>query len=132
MVRSILCKGRLMTENIKKYNKRISARNRSLKLQSELERWTNILKNKYNPEKIILFGSFADGKIGEWSDVDLIIIKDIEKPFLKRIEEVLLLLHPEAGVDVLVYTSQEFKNLCETRLFFKEEISKKGVIIYER
>jgi len=110
----------------------ISVRNRYTKIQTELSRWIGILKERYNPEKIILFGSFANGKIKEWSDVDLVIIKNIKKPFLERSKEVLLLLQPKVGVDILVYTPNEFKRLSETKLFFKEEILKKGKVIYER
>ena len=34
---------------------------------------------KYEPEKIILFGSFARGEIDEYSDIDLVIIKNEKK-----------------------------------------------------
>jgi len=53
-------------------------------------------------------------------------------PILERSKEVFSLLQPKVGVDILVYTPQEFKRLSETNLFFKEEILKKGKVIYER
>jgi predicted nucleotidyltransferase len=34
------------------------------------------ISSNYNPEKIILFGSYAKGNPGEASDIDLFIIKD--------------------------------------------------------
>ena len=80
---------------------------RRLKLQTELRRCINILKEKYKPEKIFLFGSLANDKIGMWSDIDLIIIKTTEKTFLDRTKEVLLLLQPEVGMDILIYTPEE-------------------------
>lgn len=100
---------------------------RALRLQSELERCINILKERYKPEKILLFGSLANGKIGKWSDIDLVIVKDTEKLFLDRIKEVLLLLHPMVGMDILVYTPEEFDEIIR-RGFFKKEILSKGVI----
>ncbi len=121
-----------MVENTKNYVENISVRDRTLKLKNELNRWKRILKNEYKPEKIILFGSFALGRTREWSDIDMVILKDTDKPFLDRIKEVLLLLKPKVGLDVLVYTPQEFKKLCDTKLFFKEEISNRGLVIYER
>lgn len=124
--------GWLMVENIDKYVENISSRNRATELKNELNRWENLLKREYNPEKIILFGSFVNGKIGQWSDIDMVIVKDTDKPFLDRIKDVFLLLHPKVGVDVLVYTPQEFKKMCNTKFFFKEEISSKGMILYER
>ena len=124
--------GWLMVENINSYLGNILARNRTFKLKRELERWMEILKNEYFPEKVILFGSFAKSKVNRWSDIDLLILKDTRKSFLDRTKEVLLLLHPKVGVDILVYTPQEFKNLCAKRLFFKREIITNGVTIYER
>jgi predicted nucleotidyltransferase len=100
---------------------------RTLKLQTELRRYINVLKEKYKPEKILLFGSLANGRIGMWSDIDLVIIKSTEKPFLDRTKELLLLLHPEVGMDILVYTPEEFETLKE-RKFFKDEILAKAVI----
>ena len=121
-----------MVGNTKNNIENISVRDRALKLKDELNRWERILKNEYKPEKIILFGSYANGKTGEWSDIDMVILKDTDKPFLDRTKEVLLLLKPKVGLDVLVYTPQEFKQLCESKLFVKEEISSKGLVIYER
>ena len=101
-------------------------------MENELRRWLRILKAQYHPEKIILFGSFVNRKVRKWSDLDLIVIKETQKRFLDRIEEVLRYLHPKVGADILVYTPKEFSELCRTRVFFKEEILKKGRIIYER
>jgi len=35
----------------------------------------------YNPDKMILFGSFAPGYPNEYSDVDLIVIEDTGLPW---------------------------------------------------
>ena len=121
-----------MRENTEGYLESIPIRKRAVKLDSELNRWTEILKNDYSAQKIIIFGSFANGKISRWSDIDLVIIKDTEKSFLDRIKEVFLLLHPQVGVDILVYTPQEFKSLSARRIFFQKEINAKGITIYER
>lgn len=61
----------------------------------------------------------------------MVIVKDTYKPFFDRIKEVLLLLKPKVGVDVMVYNRNEFSDM-KKRLFFKEEILKKGKIVYER
>lgn len=110
----------------------ITERNRFIELQAELNRWVEVLKREYDPESIILFGSFVQEKVKRWSDIDLVIVKRTSKPFLDRIKEVLLILHPRVGLDVFVYTPEEFKNLCANRTFFKNEIEAKGVKIYER
>ncbi|MDI3531232.1 MAG: uncharacterized protein PWP60_1081, partial [Candidatus Atribacteria bacterium] len=53
-----------------------ASREREKLLHEELSRIVKLLIEKYQPEKIILFGSLAEGRIHEWSDIDLLIIKD--------------------------------------------------------
>ncbi|MBW1668762.1 MAG: nucleotidyltransferase domain-containing protein [Deltaproteobacteria bacterium] len=121
-----------MVENIKDFVENIARRDRVRQLRQELARYVELLQEQYRPERIILFGSLSKNKTGAWSDIDLVIIKDTEKPFLDRIREIFMLLRPKVGVDFLVYTPSEFEDLCKTRLFFKEEILAKGEVIYER
>jgi predicted nucleotidyltransferase len=121
-----------LTEITKDYVESIHVKKRTLKLQEELERCIKVLRDGYDPEKIILFGSFVNDKVKRWSDIDLVIIKETNQPFLDRIKEVILLLQPKVGIDILVYTPSEFKNLSATRAFFKNEICSKGRTVYER
>jgi len=121
-----------LTEITKDYVESIYVRKRSLELQEELERCIKVLRDGYDPERIILFGSFVNDNVKRWSDIDLVIIKETNQPFLDRIKEVILLLQPKIGLDILVYTPSEFKNLSATRAFFKNEISSKGRTVYER
>src|SRR2546422_1146644 len=86
-----------------------------------------ILIREHEPEKLILFGSAAQGEIHEWSDLDLVVIKRTDKPLLERIEEVLRLVRPKVGLDVLVYTPEEMEDLIAERRGFLL-----GGIIYKR
>ena len=93
----------------------------------------DILIREHEPEKMILFGSAAQGEIHEWSDLDLVVIKRTDKPLLERIEEVLRLVRPKVGLDVLVYTPEEMEGLiAERRVFVLDEIIYKGAVAYER
>ena len=92
-----------------------------------------VLIREYEPEKLILFGSAAQGEIHEWSDLDLVVIKRTDKPLLERIEEVMRLVRPKVGLDVLVYTPEEMEDLVdERRVFVLDEIIYKGAVAYER
>ena len=88
----------------------------------------------YVPQKVILFGSMAGGEIHEWSDIDLVIVKETPKRFLARLKEVALLCRAPVGVDYLVYTPQEFERLAAdtSNPFFQHEILEKGRVIYEQ
>jgi predicted nucleotidyltransferase len=101
-------------------------------LERELSRWLPLLITHEQPDKIILFGSYCTGQVDEWSDLDLVIIKKTKTPFLDRTRQVLELLKPQVGVDVLVYTPTEFEQLSQERPFVRREIVAKGKVIYER
>ena len=103
---------------------------RKTELENELARIVLVLTHEYEPLKIILFGSLVSGDIHEYSDIDLIVIKDSQKDFYERLKEVGLLVMPELGADILVYTSEEFE-IVKNRLFFREEVLKKGKVLYD-
>jgi len=42
----------------------------------------------------------------------MVVIKDTTKSFLARTKEILSLIRTTVGVDILVYTPQEFEGLC--------------------
>ncbi|MEA5617958.1 nucleotidyltransferase domain-containing protein [Cronbergia sp. UHCC 0137] len=98
-------------------------------LLSELNRYVSLLENFYKPQSILLFGSMSTGTTNEWSDIDLVIIKETTKRFLDRAKEVIQLLQPQVGLDVLVYTPNEFEQLCQERAFVRDEILGKGKIL---
>ena len=101
-------------------------------LEAELERYVQLLREQYAPQRILLFGSLISGEVKEWSDIDLVIIKETERKFLDRTREVLQLLRPQVGVDILVYTPDEFDQLVQQRAFVRDEIVGKGKVLYER
>lgn len=85
-----------------------------------------------DPERIILFGSYAYGEPTPDSDVDLLIIWDTDKPRRERVVEISLLLYPrQFPVDILVMTSRELEEELPHNFFLREIVSK-GVVLYER
>ena len=43
----------------------------------------------YAPERVILFGAYARGEADDLSDVDLVVIKETDRPFFERAMDVL-------------------------------------------
>jgi uncharacterized protein len=105
---------------------------RSKLLRSELDRYLALLERHYQPEQVWLFGSFAHDEASEWSDLDLVIVRETEQRFLDRIKEVMSLLKPKVGVDILVYTPDEFNKMSRQRTFVQSEVLHKGQLVYER
>lgn len=102
-------------------------------LEDELNRITKIIIEKCNPEKIILFGSMANGTAKKWSDIDLVVIMNTELKFADRALYLMRITHPRVGVDFLVYTPEEEQLFIKHGdLFYKEEVINKGAVLYDR
>jgi len=86
-----------------------------------------------NPEKIVLFGSYAYGIPNPHSDVDLLIIMKTKASLKDRSWAVSRLLLPRPfPVDILVKTPEEVKKGLETGDFFLKEILTRGKVLYDR
>jgi len=101
--------------------------------QNILEIKDKIVK-EFNPEKIILFGSYAWGKPTNDSDVDLFIVKKSKKPRIERTQEIRKFLwRDKVPMDLLVYTPEEVaKSINENQNLFIEDIVRNGKILYEK
>jgi len=99
-------------------------------LEENLSRILAALKTHYAPEQVIVFGSLASGNITEFSDLDLLIVKDTDKRFFDRIREVVKICDYDIGVDFLVYTPTELIEAARTNPFVREEILSKGKVVY--
>ena len=91
-----------------------------------------------NPYKAILFGSRASGEATDESDIDLVIVLDVEgmpKSFSERmknhstVRRQLRSINREVPIDVLVYTKAEWHKLIELDTSFAREIRKTGKAI---
>ena len=86
-----------------------------------------------DPERIILFGSYAYGKPTPDSDVDLLVVMNTPAQRAERYLLVSRLLIPRPfAVDILVRTPQEIEQARAVGDFFIEEIVAHGKVLYER
>ena len=106
--------------------------NRKKLLNQELKRYIRLLTKHGSPEKLILFGTLAQGELHEWSDIDLVVVEKSNLPFYQRLRKIRELIQPQVGLDIVVYTPEEFDQLQARSPFFREEIITKGKIIYEQ
>ena len=65
-----------------------------------------------------LFGSCVSGSTSAWSDVDIVIVMETDRPFLERPR--IFAKHIDLGipVDILVYTPDEFNTLRNSETGF--------------
>lgn len=82
--------------------------------------------------RAIIFGSFARGSADAASDVDLVLIEPTSLPFLERGRRHLPLFRMGIGIDLLVYTPEEYERLLREGNPFIEHVESEGVTIYAR
>jgi predicted nucleotidyltransferase len=99
----------------------------------QIDEIVNRIATSYNPDKIILFGSYAYGNSSEDSDLDFILIKDTTLPKHKRSNEVRRLFFGlPIPMDFKIYTSTEFNNELSNKYSFLSSAIKGSKILYER
>jgi predicted nucleotidyltransferase len=100
-------------------------------ISEKIERLKREIVGKYNPMKIILFGSAAQDETEEVNDIDLLIIKK-DVPFLgaDRIRELYHLIDADTAVDFLVYTPEEFEGRLALGDPFIKEVVRRGKVLY--
>jgi predicted nucleotidyltransferase len=88
------------------------------------------------PEKIILFGSYAYGNPGNESDVDILVIKNIEENKIRdfRIKLKMLLweiiIKENIPIDILVDNQERINQRINDGDMFYQEIMSKGNVLY--
>ena len=87
----------------------------------------------YEPQRVYLFGSWARGEEDELSDLDVVVIKKTDSSFFDRLRDIASLLPLDlGGVDVLVYTPDEFAMMQRQGNAFAEMIDEEALLIYDR
>lgn len=104
--------------------------------QVQIDEIVQILVRECQPEKIILFGSYANGKANDDSDLDLAIVKNSDLPQHKRSIEFRKALRAGGrrwlfGMDILVYTPEEIKTFEHSPTSLIHEILTNGKMLYE-
>ncbi len=87
----------------------------------------------FNPDKIVLFGSYAYGTPHVYSDVDLLVVMDSTQRVFDRMRQVRKAAKvPSLPMDILVFTPAEMKARLDMGDHFYREVLSKGRVLYER
>ena len=99
----------------------------------QLNAITERIVQRYEPEKIILFGSYAHGNAREDSDVDLLVVAETDLPLQDRFPTIRAALADfPAAFDVFWKTPEEYcrwRNVVNHVVYFAERY---GRVVYER
>lgn len=93
----------------------------------------DLIVRECDPAAIYIFGSYANGKATEHSDLDLLVINQNSRPNDRVGLEISKALFPrDYSLDLLVLTEEEIKMKVEKNYSFWKNILNNGKKIYER
>jgi len=104
-----------------------------MNLSDQLPEITQRIVQTSNPEKIILFGSYARGNFGADSDLDLlIIVPNIQHLRQKSLRVRRALRGLLAPVDIVMATSEQINRLGNQAGLVYQSALSEGKVLYER
>ena len=96
-----------------------------------IRRFAREVAERFRPEKIILFGSYAYGQPHEDSDVDILVIM----PARNEMDQALRIsfeINPPFPLDIVVRTPKEMRWRLEEGDSFLREVTSRGKVLYEK
>jgi predicted nucleotidyltransferase len=96
-----------------------------------IEHLSDRIAKEFHPQRIILFGSYADGAPRSDSDVDLLVVMPFRGNPLHKAWEIISKLKPSFSVDVLVRRPEEIKQRVENNDWFMREVLERGRTLYD-
>jgi len=98
---------------------------------SQIENFGQCIGREFGAERVILFGSHAQGIVTEDSDVDLLIIGPFEGRSVDKSVQIRMKLRPRFPVDLLVRTSEMVRERIQMGDDFMRKILEEGKVLYE-
>ena len=111
----------------------MSMAKRKIITMADIQRMARRIVRLFDPERVILFGSHARGEAGPDSDVDLLVVMDVEGSKLEKSIDIGVALHDfDVPKDVIVVRPDEFawrKNYIGT---IERPAAREGKVLYAR
>jgi len=98
---------------------------------NDIRRVVQQIVERFEPQKVILFGSYAHGKPTEDSDVDLLVVMDNEEEPLHTAARISSAIDHPFALDIVVFKPSALEASFKRRGNFATEIMTRGMILYE-
>jgi predicted nucleotidyltransferase len=86
---------------------------------------------RFRPQKVILFGSYAQGKPTQDSDVDLLVVMETNEQSLHAAARISAAIDHPFPLDILVFRPSDLQASLERKGVFATEIMAKGIVLHE-
>ncbi|UCG47985.1 MAG: nucleotidyltransferase domain-containing protein [Phycisphaerales bacterium] len=100
-------------------------------LMNEIEEFGQRIGRDFGADRVILFGSWAQGEVTEDSDVDLLIVGPFEGKSVHKSVEIRMRLRPAFPVDLIVRSGDKVRQRLEMGDDFMRRVLEEGKVLYE-
>jgi len=100
--------------------------------QQVIEDVVRQIVERFQPQRIILFGSYAYGQPRPDSDVDLLVVLDTPLKEMEQAVRICQMIEYHFGLDLIVRTPATLARRLALGDPFLHEIIRKGKVLYER
>ena len=102
-------------------------------MPNEIDNLVRWIVARIQPQKVLIFGSYAKGTATIKSDLDIFVIKETELPLANRADDLKpMLSHALIPVDVHIYTPEEVEEYGREQFSFVNSILKSGKTVFEK
>jgi predicted nucleotidyltransferase len=98
---------------------------------NEIKKFGRRIGQEFGAERVILFGSYAQGTASSDSDVDLLVVAPFEGRSIDKSVQIRLKLRPSFPVDLLVRTPEKIRQRLQIDDQFIKDILEEGKVLYE-
>ena len=104
-----------------------------IEIDNMLDEMVKKIVEKFHPDKIILFGSYARNEYTEDSDFDILVVMPVENSQRQKANEIdLALADRTVPMDLIVVTPEQFESLKDLIGTIVYQAAREGKVIYER
>jgi len=96
-------------------------------IKQPLKQFIKKIVKTIDPDRIILYGSFARGDASTWSDIDVAVIGSKK---LNEVEKISDSIKSNFSFDIRSYKKDQFDNISPLSIY--SEIKREGIIIYSK
>ena len=100
-------------------------------VQKHIRELCKEIVERFKPQKVILFGSYAYGVPRADSDIDLLVVMPFEGRVHEQAVKIRKGLKSTVPIDLLVRTPEQVRERVEMEDFFMREIVDQGKVLYE-
>jgi len=99
--------------------------------QKAIDQVVQQIVEKFKPQKIILFGSYARGKPRPESDVDILVVMDTPLKEVQQAIQICQQIEYRFGLDLIVHTPKHLAERLKMGDWFLRDILEEGKTLYE-